>query len=91
MIRVFKKENGEFKIEYDRTFEPYFYALLKDDSAIEDVKKVTAKRHGTVVKVKRAEKVQKKFLGRPIEGGNCTLTIRRMSRRLEIVFVPTRR
>ena len=47
MIRVFKKENGEFKIEYDRTFEPYFYALLKDDSAIEDVKKVTAKRHGT--------------------------------------------
>ena len=67
VIRVFKKENGEFKIEYDRTFEPYFYALLKDDSAIEDVKKVTAKRHGTVVKVKRAEKVQKKFLGRPIE------------------------
>ncbi|AIU69737.1 endonuclease [Thermococcus eurythermalis] len=67
VIRVFKKENGEFKIEYDRTFEPYFYALLKDDSAIEDVKKVTAKRHGTVVKVKRAEKVQRKFLGRPIE------------------------
>ncbi|CAI1492196.1 DNA polymerase [Thermococcus nautili] len=67
VIRVFKKENGEFKIEYDRTFEPYFYALLKDDSAIEDVKKVTAKRHGTVVRVKRAEKVQKKFLGRPIE------------------------
>ena len=32
VIRVFKKENGEFKIEYDRTFEPYFYALLKDDS-----------------------------------------------------------
>ncbi|QDA30705.1 intein-containing DNA-directed DNA polymerase [Thermococcus indicus] len=67
VIRIFKKENGEFKIEYDRTFEPYFYALLKDDSAIEDVKKITAKRHGTVVKVKRAEKVQKKFLGRPIE------------------------
>ena len=67
VIRVFKKENGEFKIEYDRTFEPYFYALLKDDSAIEDVKKVTAKRHGAVVKVKRAEKVQKKFLGRPID------------------------
>ena len=51
VIRVFKKENGEFKIEYDRTFEPYFYALLKDDSAIEDVKKVTAKRHGTVVRL----------------------------------------
>ncbi|MEO2151910.1 MAG: DNA polymerase, partial [Thermococcus sp.] len=67
VIRVFKKENGEFKIEYDRTFEPYFYALLKDDSAIEDVKKITAKRHGTVVRVKRAEKVKKKFLGRPIE------------------------
>ncbi|WP_457742082.1 DNA polymerase [Thermococcus sp.] len=67
VIRIFKKENGEFKIEYDRTFEPYFYALLKDDSAIEDVKKITAKRHGVVVKVRRAEKVQKKFLGRPIE------------------------
>lgn len=36
VIRVFKKENGEFKIDYDRTFEPYFYALLKDDSAIEE-------------------------------------------------------
>jgi DNA polymerase I len=67
VIRIFKKENGEFKIEYDRTFEPYFYALLKDDSAIEDVKKVTAERRGTIVKVKRAEKVQKKFLGRPVE------------------------
>ncbi|WP_456421971.1 DNA polymerase [Thermococcus sp.] len=67
VIRVFKKENGEFKIEYDRSFEPYFYALLKDDSAIEEVKKITASRHGTVVKVKRAEKVQKKFLGRPVE------------------------
>ncbi|ASJ08505.1 hypothetical protein A3L11_04365 [Thermococcus siculi] len=67
VIRIFKKENGEFKIEYDRTFEPYIYALLKDDSAIEDVKKITAERHGTVVKVKRAEKVQKKFLGRPVE------------------------
>ncbi len=22
VIRIFKKENGEFKIEYDRTFEP---------------------------------------------------------------------
>ena len=67
VIRIFKKENGEFKIEYDRNFEPYFYALLKDDSAIEDVKKITASRRGTVVKVKRAEKVEKKFLGRPIE------------------------
>uniref|UniRef100_UPI00355C9EF7 10-92, TNA polymerase n=1 Tax=Thermococcus kodakarensis TaxID=311400 RepID=UPI00355C9EF7 len=67
VIRIFKKENGEFKIEYDRTFEPYFYALLKDDSAIEEVKKITAERHGTVVTVKRVEKVQKKFLGRPVE------------------------
>nr|ABD14869.1 PolA precursor [Thermococcus sp. GT] len=67
VIRIFKKENGEFKIEYDREFEPYIYALLKDDSAIEDVKKITAGRHGRVVKVKRAEKVKKKFLGRPIE------------------------
>ena len=67
VIRIFKKENGEFKIEYDRNFEPYFYALLKDDSAIEEVKKIIAKRHGTVVKVKRAEKVKRKFLGRPIE------------------------
>ena len=40
VIRVFKKENGEFKIEYDRTFEPYFYALLKDDSAIEDASSI---------------------------------------------------
>ncbi|ASA76863.1 DNA polymerase [Thermococcus sp. 5-4] len=67
VIRIFKKENGEFKIEYDREFEPYIYALLKDDSAIEDVKKITAGRHGKVVKVKRAEKVKKKFLGRPLE------------------------
>ncbi|NJE09556.1 DNA polymerase domain-containing protein [Thermococcus sp. MAR1] len=67
VVRIFKKENGEFKIEYDREFEPYIYALLRDDSAIEDIKKITAERHGKVVKVKRAEKVKKKFLGRPIE------------------------
>ena len=67
VIRVFKKENGEFKIEYDRDFEPYIYALLKDDSAIEEVKKITAERHEKVIKVKRAEKVRKKFLGRPVE------------------------
>nr|2VWK_A Chain A, DNA POLYMERASE [Thermococcus gorgonarius] len=67
VIRIFKKENGEFKIDYDRNFEPYIYALLKDDSAIEDVKKITAERHGTTVRVVRAEKVKKKFLGRPIE------------------------
>nr|AEE39463.1 DNA polymerase [Thermococcus celericrescens] len=67
VIRIFKKDNGEFKIEYDRNFEPYIYALLRDDSAIEDVKKITAERHGRVVKVKRAEKVKKKFLGRPVE------------------------
>ncbi|ASJ06496.1 DNA polymerase [Thermococcus pacificus] len=67
VIRIFRKEKGEFKIEYDRNFEPYFYALLKDDSAIEDVKKITAERHGTTVRVVRAEKVKKKFLGRPIE------------------------
>ncbi|NJE02526.1 DNA polymerase, partial [Thermococcus sp. JdF3] len=67
VIRIFKKEKGEFKIEYDRDFEPYIYALLKDDSAIEEVKKITAERHGKVVKVKRAEKVNKKFLGRPVE------------------------
>ncbi len=67
VIRVFKKENGEFRIDYDRNFEPYIYALLRDDSAIEDVKKITASRHGTTVRVVRAEKVKKKFLGRPIE------------------------
>ncbi len=67
VIRVFKKENGEFKIEYDRNFEPYIYALLRDDSAIEDVKKITAERHGTTVRVVRAEKVKKKFIGRPVE------------------------
>ncbi|NJE86060.1 DNA polymerase [Thermococcus sp. CX2] len=67
VIRIFKKEKGEFKIEYDRDFEPYIYVLLKDDSAIEEVKKITAERHGKVVKVKRAKKVKKKFLGRPVE------------------------
>ncbi|WP_297070969.1 DNA polymerase domain-containing protein [Thermococcus sp.] len=67
VIRIFKKENGEFRIDYDRDFEPYIYALLKDDSAIEGVKKITAERHGSLVRVKRAEKVGKKFLGRPIE------------------------
>ena len=67
VIRVFKKEDGEFRIEYDRNFEPYFYALLEDDSAIEEVKKVTAERHGSVVRVKRVEKVKKKFLARPVE------------------------
>ena len=67
VIRIFKKEKGEFKIDYDRNFEPYIYALLRDDSAIEDVKKITAERHGTTVRVVRAEKVEKKFLGRPIE------------------------
>ncbi|WP_297436513.1 DNA polymerase [Thermococcus sp.] len=67
VIRIFKKENGEFSIDYDRDFEPYIYALLRDDSAIEDVKKVTAERHGVAVRVKRAEKLEKKFLGRPIE------------------------
>ncbi|NJF24317.1 DNA polymerase domain-containing protein [Thermococcus sp. Bubb.Bath] len=67
VIRIFKKENGEFKIDYDRTFEPYIYALLKDDSAVEEVKKITAERHGTGVRITRAEKVEKKFLGRPVE------------------------
>lgn len=67
VIRIFKIENGKFKIEYDRDFQPYIYALLKDDSAIEEVKKITGERHGKVVKVVKAEKVQKKFLGKPIE------------------------
>ncbi|WP_297501237.1 DNA polymerase domain-containing protein [Thermococcus sp.] len=67
VIRIFKKENGEFKIDYDRNFEPYFYALLRDDSAVEDIKEITAERRGTTVRVVRAEKVEKKFLGRPIE------------------------
>ncbi|ASJ03938.1 DNA polymerase domain-containing protein [Thermococcus barossii] len=67
VIRVFKKDKGEFKIEYDREFEPYIYALLRDDSAIEEIEKITAERHGKVVKVKRAEKVKKKFLGRSVE------------------------
>jgi DNA polymerase I len=67
VIRIFKIENGEFKIEYDRDFQPYIYALLKDDSAIEEVKKITGERHGKVVKIVKAEKVQKKFLGKPIE------------------------
>nr|P0CL76.1 RecName: Full=DNA polymerase 1; AltName: Full=Pab polymerase [Pyrococcus abyssi]CAA90887.1 DNA-dependent DNA polymerase; endonuclease [Pyrococcus sp.] len=67
IIRIFKKEKGEFKVEYDRTFRPYIYALLKDDSAIDEVKKITAERHGKIVRITEVEKVQKKFLGRPIE------------------------
>ncbi|AFK21970.1 DNA polymerase domain-containing protein [Pyrococcus sp. ST04] len=67
VIRLFKKENGEFKIEYDRTFKPYIYALLKDDSAIDEVRKVTAERHGKIVRIIDVEKVKKKYLGRPIE------------------------
>ncbi|ALM75851.1 DNA polymerase domain-containing protein [Thermococcus barophilus] len=67
IIRIFKKENGEFKIELDRNFQPYIYALLESDDAIEEVKKITAKRGNKTVRVLKAEKVQKKFLGRPIE------------------------
>ncbi|AHF81008.1 DNA polymerase domain-containing protein [Thermococcus paralvinellae] len=67
IIRIFKKENGEFKIELDRDFQPYIYALLEDDEAIEEVKKITTKRGNKIVRVLKAEKVQKKFLGRPIE------------------------
>nr|CAB81809.1 DNA polymerase [Pyrococcus glycovorans] len=67
IIRIFKKENGEFKVEYDRNFRPYIYALLKDDSQIDEVKKITAERHGKIVRIVDVEKVKKKFLGRPIE------------------------
>jgi len=67
VVRIFRKENGEFRIDTDRDFEPYLYALLKDDSAIDDVRAITASRHGAVVRVKRAEKVRKKLLGRPVE------------------------
>ncbi|AMM53281.1 DNA polymerase domain-containing protein [Pyrococcus kukulkanii] len=67
IIRIFKKENGEFKVEYDRNFRPYIYALLKDDSQIDEVRKITAERHGKIVRIIDAEKVRKKFLGRPIE------------------------
>lgn len=31
VVRIFRKEKGEFRIDYDRDFEPYIYALLKDD------------------------------------------------------------
>ncbi len=67
VVRIFRKEKGEFRIDYDRDFEPYIYALLKDDSAIEEVKRITVERHGKAVRVKRVEKVEKKFLNRPIE------------------------
>lgn len=67
VIRIFKKENGEFKIEYDRNFEPYIYALLENEEEIEDIKRITAERHGKKVRIVRAEKVKKKFLGEPIE------------------------
>ncbi len=67
IVRIFKKEHGEFKIELDTNFQPYIYALLKDDTAIEDVKKIMASRGKKEVKVVKAEKVKKKFLGRPVE------------------------
>ncbi|WP_461864757.1 DNA polymerase domain-containing protein, partial [Thermococcus sp.] len=67
IVRIFKKERGEFKIELDTGFQPYIYALLRDDAAIEDVKRVTATRGKKEVKIVKAEKVRKKFLGRPVE------------------------
>ncbi|KUJ99549.1 MAG: DNA polymerase [Thermococcales archaeon 44_46] len=67
IIRIFKKENGEFKIELDPHFQPYIYALLKDDSAIEEIKSIRGERHGKTVRVLDAEKVRKKFLGREVE------------------------
>ncbi|ASJ09860.1 hypothetical protein A3L12_00345 [Thermococcus sp. P6] len=67
VIRIFRKENGEFRIDYDRDFEPYIYALVEDDSAVDEVKSITAERHGKMVGIKRVEKVRRKFLGRPIE------------------------
>ncbi|WP_175059460.1 DNA-directed DNA polymerase [Thermococcus sp. 2319x1] len=67
IIRIFKKENGEFKIELDPHFQPYIYALLKDDSAIEEIKAIKGERHGKTVRVLDAVKVRKKFLGREVE------------------------
>ncbi|MCO6041199.1 DNA-directed DNA polymerase [Thermococcus alcaliphilus] len=67
IIRIFKKENGEFKIELDPHFQPYIYALLKDDSAIEEIKAIKGERHGKTVRVLDAVKVRKKFLGREFE------------------------
>ncbi len=67
IVRIFKKERGEFKIALDTGFQPYIYALLRDDAAIEDVKRVTATRGKKEVKIVKAEKVRKKFLGRPVE------------------------
>nr|ADK47977.1 type B polymerase [Thermococcus litoralis] len=67
IIRIFKKENGEFKIELDPHFQPYIYALLKDDSAIEEIKAIKGERHGKSVRVVDAVKVKKKFLGREVE------------------------
>ncbi len=67
VIRIFKKEKGEFSIEYDRSFEPYIYALLSDDSFIDEIREIKAERHGVHVRVQRTEKVKRKFLGRPVE------------------------
>ncbi|HDH45148.1 MAG TPA: intein-containing DNA-directed DNA polymerase, partial [Thermococcus sp.] len=67
IIRIFKKENGEFKIELDPHFQPYIYALLKDDSAIEEIKTIKGERHGKIVRVLDAVKLKKKFLGREVE------------------------
>ncbi|KPU62530.1 DNA polymerase [Thermococcus sp. EP1] len=67
IVRLFKKENGEFKIELDPHFRPYIYALLRDDSAIEEIMQIKGERHGKTVRIVDAIKVKKKFLRRPVE------------------------
>ncbi|USG99412.1 DNA-directed DNA polymerase [Thermococcus argininiproducens] len=67
IVRIFKKENGEFKIELDPHFRPYIYALLRDDSAIEEIMQIKGERHGKTVRIVDAIKVKKKFLRRPVE------------------------
>lgn len=67
IVRIFKKENGEFKIELDPHFQPYIYALLSEDSAIDEIKQIKGERHGKTVRILDAVKVEKKFLKKPVK------------------------
>lgn len=67
IVRIFKKENGEFKIELDPHFQPYIYALLSEDSAIDEIKQIKGERHGKTVRIVDAVKVEKKFLKKPVK------------------------
>ncbi len=65
IIRLFKKQKDSNKnyIDEDPDFEPYFYALPEESmkKAFKQVKEIEDQR------IKKLEKVEKSFLGKPIE------------------------